>query len=472
MKIITLLAIFFLSFLQAGIFDKDVEFKYNKTDMQRKTPANKEYLLSYNNILEEVRTSVVNISTKKNIKLNRTYANPFFNDPFFNDFFRGFNNPRFSIPKEKVERALGSGVIVTSDGYIVTNTHVIDGADQIKVSIPDKKKEYDAKIIGTDPKTDLAVIKIDAKDLNAITFYDSDKAKLGDIVFALGNPFGVGETITQGMISATGRTSVGINEYENFIQTDAPINPGNSGGALINSAGSLIGINSAIISKSGGNVGIGFAIPSNMVERVSKILINDGKYTRAYLGVSISDITDDISNFYGTKDGALVTSVQENTPADKIGLKRGDLIISVDNKKIKSANQIRNTIGTYSPDSKIKIVFLRDKTKFTKEVKLGSNEDISYDNGYGVNYKGMKVEVLDEQLKKKLGISYNINGVYVSDVKEDSKSSKAGILRGDIIVQIENKEVSNIEEFKKATKSSGEKRIYLYRRGVITITVL
>ena len=472
MKITTLLIIFFLSFSHAGLFDKDIEFKDNKTDMKRKTPANKEYLLSYNNILEEVRTSVVNISTKKNIKLNNTYANPFFNDPFFNDFFRGFNNPRFNIPKERVERSLGSGVIVTSDGYIVTNNHVIEGASQIKISIPDNKKEYDARIIGTDPKTDLAVIKIDEKNLNAITFYDSDKAKLGDIVFALGNPFGVGQTITQGIISATGRTSIGINEYENFIQTDAPINPGNSGGALINSAGNLIGINSAIISKSGGNVGIGFSIPSNMVERISKILINDGQYTRAYLGVSISDVTDEISNFYGTRDGALITSVQKGTPANKAELKRGDLIISIDSKKIKSANHLKNTIASYTPDNKIKINFLRNKTEFSKEIKLGSNEDLKYDNSYGFNYEGMKVEILNEQLRKKLGISSNINGVYVSDVKEDSKAFKSGILKGDIIIQIENKEISNIEEFKKEIKTSAEKRIYLYRRGVINITVL
>ncbi len=472
MKTIILTTILFISFLNAELFDKDVQFKYNKSDLKRKQPANNEYLISYNNILEKVRTSVVNISTKKNLKTNKSYANPFFNDPFFNQFFRDFNNPRFNIPKERVEQSLGSGVIVTQDGYIVTNNHVIDGADLIKVSIPGKKKEFDAKIIGTDEKTDLAVIKINAKNLNAITFYDSEEAKLGDIVFALGNPFGVGQTITQGMISATGRSSVGINEYENFIQTDAPINPGNSGGALINSAGNLIGINSAIISKSGGNVGIGFAIPSNMVERIAKSLIDDGEYTRAYLGVSISDINEDLSNFYGTKDGALVTEVQEGTAARKVGLKRGDLIVSIDNKKIKSANQLRNIIGTYHPKSKVTIKFLRNKKEFVKQIKLGSSKESNYDSGFGLTYKGMKIEALDETLKKRLGISSIINGVYVADVKKDSRASNAGILQGDIIVQIENKEISNIEEFKKAMKSSSEKRIYLYRRGAINITVL
>lgn len=472
MKAILFSSILFFSLLNAGLFDKDVEFKYNKLEMKRNQPANKEYLLSYNNILEEVRTSVVNISTKKNLKLNRTYANPFFNDPFFNEFFKGFNNPLFNIPKERVERSLGSGVIVTKNGYIVTNNHVIDGADQIKVYIPGKKKEYDAKIIGTDKKTDLAVIKIEAKDLNAITFYDSDEAKLGDIVFALGNPFGVGQTITQGMISATGRSTIGINEYEDFIQTDAPINPGNSGGALINSVGNLIGINSAIISKSGGNVGIGFAIPSNMVAKVAKTLINDGEYIRAYLGVSISDINEEISTFYNMKDGALVTGVEEGTPASKLGLKRGDLIIAIDNKKIKSANQLRNTIGTYSPKTSVSIKFLRNKKEIIKQVKLGSKKDSTYDSSFGFNYMGMKIEALDETLKRKLGISLNINGVYVSEVKENTKASHAGILKGDIILQIENKEVSNIEEFKNAVNSSSQKRIYLYRRGAINITVL
>jgi serine protease Do len=229
--------------------------------------------------------------------------------------------------------ASGSGVIISTNGYIVTNNHVVAGADEIKVGIAGDKKEYTAKLVGTDAKSDVAIIKIEAKNLNAVTFYNSDKVKVGDVVFALGNPFGVGETITQGIVSATGRSGIGIVEYEDFIQTDASINPGNSGGALINSAGHLIGINSAIISRTGGNVGIGLAIPSNMVTSIATQLIDTGKYTRAYLGVSISDVNEDMSSFYDNNYGGLIISIEENSPAAKAGLKRGDLIISINGKK-------------------------------------------------------------------------------------------------------------------------------------------
>ena len=460
------------SIMYAGLFDKNFEFQKSQNELKREFPTQEKYLLSYNNILEEVRTSVVNISTKKNVKVRNGYANPFFNDPFFRDFFRGFGNPNFNVPQKRVQQSLGSGVIISEDGYIVTNNHVIEGADEITVTIPNLKKDFDAKIIGTDEKSDLAVIKIDSKDLNAIKLYDSNKVKLGDVVFALGNPFGIGQTITQGMVSATGRSSVGIVEYENFIQTDAPINPGNSGGALINSAGYLIGINSAIISKSGGNVGIGFAIPSNMVEKIVKILINDGEFIRAYLGVSIADVQDNLSKFYGKNAGAVVTSVQKDTPAEKIGLKRGDLIISVNNTKIDSAASLKNIIGTFKANEKVKIEYLRNKNLISQEVKLGSSDDATYESGFGMDYKGMQVEPLSENIKKELGIPKYISGVYISEIKENSIASKKGIEKGDIIIQIENNEISNLKDFKEAIKNNSEKRFYINRRGNIYILVM
>lgn len=463
-------ALILSTFLFAGLFDNNFEFKEAQNDIKREFPTQDKILLSYNNVLEKVRTSVVNISTKKSVKVRGGYANPFFNDPFFRDFFRGFNNPTF--PQNRVQQSLGSGVIISEDGYIVTNNHVIEGADEIKVTIANMKKEFDAKVIGTDEKSDLAVIKIDAKNLNAIKLYDSEKVKLGDVVFALGNPFGIGQTITQGMVSATGRSSVGIVEYEDFIQTDAPINPGNSGGALINSAGYLIGINSAIISKSGGNVGIGFAIPSNMVKSIVKVLIDDGEFIRAYLGVNISDVNDSLSSFYGKKIGAVVTAVQDDSPAYKIGLKRGDLIIAVNDRQVSSASALKNIIGSFKANEKVKIQYLRDKKLYSKEVKLTSSKNANYDSGFGTSYKGMKVEPLDENLRKKLGLSNSIKGVFVAEIKEDSKAYKAGIVKGDILIQIENKEISNIEDFKKATKGSTQKRVYIYRRGMINITVL
>ncbi len=449
-----------VSFLHAN---DAVKFKYADTDMKRETPTNQEYILSYNNVLKNVMPSVVNISTKTSIADNAIQINPFFRD-FFHQYGQG------KIPKERIERSLGSGVIISSDGYIVTNNHVIDGADEIKVTLKDDKKEYDAKVIGKDAKSDLAIIKIDAKDLHAITFYNSDDVKVGDIVFAIGTPFGVGETITQGIVSATGRSSMGIVEYEDFIQTDASINPGNSGGALINSAGYLIGINSAIISRSGGNVGIGFAIPSNMVTSIAPQLIEKGKYSRAYLGVSIANINEDMSNFYNNRYGALVTGVQEDTPAQKAGLKRGDLIVGVNNKTVQSASELKNTIGSFPPEKKVTITFLRDKELKTIDVKLASQVKQLAANGF--EYKGMTLEPLSKLTKQQLGINANIKGVMVVKVAQNSEASYANVARGDIVIQIEDTEIHNLQEFQKAVQNNNKKRIYIYRQGYVFPVVL
>ncbi len=471
MKHLVWIGLFSFSLLNAGLFDKPVTFKHADAAMQRKYPTQQEHILSYNNVLEKIRTSVVNISTEKSIK-GGGYANPFLDDPFFREFFKGFGDPGLNIPQERIQRSLGSGVIVSDDGYIVTNNHVVEGADTIKVSIAGEKREYDAKLIGTDAKSDLAVVKIDAKGLNAITFYDSDRVKIGDVVFALGNPFGVGETITQGIVSATGRSSVGIVEYENFIQTDASINPGNSGGALVNSAGYLIGINSAIISRSGGNVGIGFAIPSNMAENIAKALIGEGKVTRAYLGVSISDVSDELSSFYDKRSGALVTSVEKGTPAEKAGLKRGDLIIAVDGKEVGSSAALRNMIAAKAPGTKITLRFLRDKAAYERSVTLGSLEQKSAASSYGYGYKGMRVEPLTSENRKAAGIPAAVEGLYVAEVKEKSAAQRAGIVEGDLVIQVENEEITSVETFKKAVEGTGKKRLYLYRRGLILAVAL
>lgn len=461
MKKLFLLSLITLTFVYAK---SGVEFKYAPKTIEREHPTNQNRILSYNNILENVRTSIVNISIKKEVSSAGLNANPFFNDPFFREFFRGYGD----IPQERIEKSLGSGVIVSEDGYIVTNNHVVDGANQIIVNIAGGKKEYEAKLIGKDEKSDLAIIKIEAKDLNAVTFFDSDKVKVGDVVFALGNPFGVGETITQGIVSATGRSGVGIVEYEDFIQTDASINPGNSGGALINSAGHLIGINSAIISKSGGNVGIGFAIPSNMVTTVATSLIESGKYTRAYLGVNISDIDDDMSAFYDDNYGALVTGVEDNSPASKAGLKRGDLIITVNGKKIASASELKNAIGSYSPSKVVNIKYLRDKKINSVNVTLGAPEDKIASGEY--EYKGIKLAQISQMHKQQLNI--NISGVIVVSVDENSEAYKIGMRKNDIIVQVENSEIANLEDFKKATASKEKKRVFVYRRGSIYAVVL
>lgn len=452
--------------LGSSLLLSNVEINYaEKLPRQDATTSN--VLLSYSGILEKTRKTVVNIATQKSVSQNN-YMNPFMSDPFFREFFRGFDDSK--VPQERVERSLGSGVIISKDGYIVTNNHVVEGADKIVVNLAGEQKEYEAKLIGKDPKSDLAIIKIDAKNLQAISFYDSDDVKVGDVVFALGNPFAVGETVTQGIVSATRRSSVGIVEYEDFIQTDASINPGNSGGALINSAGYLIGINSAIISKSGGNVGIGFAIPSNMVNKVATALIENGEFKRAYLGVRISDVSDDMSLFYDGAFGALITSIEEGTPAEKAGLKRGDLILKVDNKEVKSASELKNAIGSYAPDAKITLEILRDKKIITKKVNLTTQ--IAKIENSSTSYKGISVAELTLPNKQEYGVSDTIQGVVVTEVKKDSKAQTLGIFAGDVIVQIENKEIKNLKDFQKATKNEDKKRIYIYRRGAIFAIVL
>ena len=452
--------------LGSSLLLSNVEIHYaEKLPRQDATTSN--VLLSYSDVLEKTRKTVVNIATQKSVSQNN-YMNPFMSDPFFREFFRGYEDSR--VPQERVERSLGSGVIISKDGYIVTNNHVVDGADKIVVNLAGEQKEYEAKLIGKDPKSDLAIIKIDNKNLQAISFYDSEDVKVGDVVFALGNPFGVGETVTQGIVSATRRSSVGIVEYEDFIQTDASINPGNSGGALINSAGYLIGINSAIISKSGGNVGIGFAIPSNMVNKVATALIQNGEFQRAYLGVRISDVSEDMSLFYNGAFGALVTSIEEGTPAEKAGLKRGDLILKVDKKEVKSASELKNTIGSYAPDAKITLEILRDKKIITKNVNLSTQ--IAKVENSSTSYKGISVAELTLSNKQEYGVNDSIKGVVVTEVKKDSQAQTLGIFVGDVIVQIENKEIKNIKDFQKATNNEDKKRIYIYRRGAIFAIVL
>ncbi len=463
-KLLTAILLFY-GFLYA----QSIDFQNANGSKARKYPSNQEYILSYNNVLKDVRNSVVNISIQKNIKTNPHFGQ-FFNDPFFRQFF-GNRIPQ-QIPQERVQRALGSGVIVSKNGYIITNNHVIDGADKITVTIPGDKKEYEAKLIGRDAKSDIAVIKIDKNDLTPVRFFDSDKVKVGDLVFAIGNPFGVGETVTHGIVSAIGRNSMGIEEYENFIQTDAPINPGNSGGALLNSSGDLIGINTAIVTRSGSSAGIGFAIPSNMVKKIAKQLIEKGEYKRGYLGVTITNVSSDMSSFYNGKFGALVTNVGKDTPAEKAGLKRGDLIIAVDGKKIDSASSLKNTIGTYQPGATVTLTYIRDKREYTTKITLAS-----YDNetplSFAQNeYKGASVEALTQTKKRQLGIASNVNGVLVVKVKPSSPAFDAGLMEGDIIIQINDFEIKSLSDFKRATARKGKKQVWIYRQGAIFAVVL
>ncbi len=414
-------------------------------------------VISYSSSIESSMKAVVNISTEKNVKQQSINNHPFFNDPFFREFFgRGQNK---NMPQERVERSLGSGVIVTNDGYIITNNHVIAEADKILVLLPNDSKEYQAKLIGSDPKSDLAVIKIEASNLAFLKFADSSQIKVGDVVFAIGNPFGVGETVTSGIISALDKNGVGINAYENYIQTDASINPGNSGGALVDSRGALVGVNTAILSKSGGNVGIGFAIPSNMTKKIAKELIENGKVTHGYLGVTTKDMTSDLKDFYLGKTGALVLEVQKGSPAQKAGLKRGDLIFAIDGENIKDAAALRNKIGLMGPNKKVTISYLRDKKEKKIVVSLENLDKV------------MKI-VADSKLFGGVSVEEQNGSVVVSSVEPSSKAQKIGFEKGDVIIQIEDFEIKTLQDLNEALETYKDKKRVYFERGNSTWMVV
>lgn len=429
-------------------------------------------ILSYNNSIKDAKKSVVNISTTKKTKQN-DQLNEMMQNPFFKEFF-GNKLPELK-QQERKSHSLGSGVIISKDGYIVTNNHVVEGAEEIVVTLPNDEKEYKAKIIGQDPKTDIAVVKIEAKELHVAPFGDSSSLQEGDVVFAIGNPFGVGETITQGIISALNKNNVGLNQYENFIQTDASINPGNSGGALVDSRGALIGINSAILSKSGGNNGIGFAIPSNMVQKIATSLVESGKIERGFIGVSISDLTNDLKELYDNKQGALILMIEKNSPAEKGGLQISDLIIEVDGVKIKNSNELKNTIAAIAPDKTVSITYERDKKIKTTKVKLAKMENTKTLDETGTTnpIEGLTLMELSDKTKSQYQIQREIEGILVTEVKDNSKAEKIGFREGDIIVQVEQIRITSLKDFTAAFKenSKNKKRIIINRQNFRTILV-
>lgn len=452
-----------------SIYAAGINFQEADGDFKRVNPEfDKNVVLSYNSSIAEAKKSVVNISTTKTVSTKKIGFEDMFDDPFFKEFF-GRN---FAIPQEKQKSSsLGSGVIVSQDGYIVTNNHVVEDSDEIIVTLLESDKEYKAKIIGTDPKTDLAIIKIDASNLKAIKIADSSKVAEGDIVFAIGNPFGVGGSTTQGIISGLNKDNIGLNQYENFIQTDASINPGNSGGALVDSRGALIGINSAILSRSGGNNGIGFAIPSNMTKDIAKRLIEDGKIERGFIGVMISNLTQEQKDLYKNKNGALLSSVEKGHPADEAGLKRGDLIIKVEDKEIKSANDLKNVIGSYAPDKSVEVTYERGGKISTAKIKLaamdGGAAATSLKQNQTVN--GLSVSSIDDATRYRYKLPSDMGGVLVTDVKDGSDAQKFGFETGDIIIQVAEDTIKNIAEFNKAIANTKGKKtlVWVNRKGVI-----
>jgi serine protease Do len=412
-------------------------------------------------IAKQAQSAVVNIASikKRSGKSPGPTPSPFFDDPFFRRFFGEEFERRMPAPRQHQEHGLGSGVIVTPDGYIVTNNHVVEDMDELTVSLPDKRS-FKAKLVGSDPKTDVAVIKIDASHLPVLSWGDASQLQVGEMVLAIGNPFGLSQTVTMGIISAVGRANVGIVDYEDFIQTDAAINPGNSGGALVNLKGELIGINTAIFSQSGGNMGIGFAIPSNMAKSVMQKLIKHGQVVRGWIGVSIQDLTPDLATQFGVPDsqGALVADVLEDSPASYAKLERGDIIIAYNDTEIREPSQLRGLVADTSPGTTITLRLIRDKkhkdfsvtvgqlpAEIAKNGRLGSTGS----NGDHV-LAGITVENVSRRAER-FPLSRNDAGVVVSGVEAGSASERAGLRTGDVIREINRKAVRDVRDFERIT---------------------
>jgi serine protease Do len=421
--------------------------------------------------------SIVNISTTRLITSRDETPFDLFDDPFFKRFF-GDQFPQPNVPKEHKEQSLGSGVIVSEDGYIVTNNHVIEKAQEIKVLLSNKK-DYKAKLIGADPKTDIAVIKIDGKGLTPLPWGDSNKLKVGEIVFAIGNPFALNQTVTMGVISAVGRANVGIADYEDFIQTDAAINPGNSGGALINARGELIGINTAILSRTGGYQGIGFAVPSSMAKQVMDSLLKHKKVVRGWLGVSIQEVTSDLAEEFGVKDlkGALVSGVMKGSPAEKAGIKQGDVILQFNGKEIEDTGHLRNSVSQTPINTTVKVKLFRDKKEVDVEVqiaelpkKLAESSSRGQEQEEGSEEEssalaGLVVRELTPDLARRFGYDEQEKGVLVLKAESGSRVFEAGVRQGDIILQINQKNIASLDEYKKAASKIKKKdRILLLIR--------
>jgi serine protease Do len=453
-----------------NLWGKDAKLALNVDS----TPVNRTagLVASYAPVVKKAAPSVVNIYSTRII---RTQPNPLMSDPLFRQFFGGQFPDQ---PRTRNELSLGSGVIVSPDGYILTANHVVTGADEIKIAFgDDTKKEYTAKVIGTDPQTDVAVLKIDAKNLPAVTLGDSDQLEIGDVVLAIGNPFGVGQTVTQGIISALGRHGYGINgpmDYENFIQTDAAINPGNSGGALVDAEGRLIGINTWIASSSGGSEGVGFAVPVNVARRVMERLMSGGKITHAYLGITLQDMDADLAKEFNLPDqnGAIVNDVLPGSPAEKAGIKSGDVILAFNDKPVTDAHSLQLDVADCSPGTSASLKVIRNGHEKTLAVALaefhahnggasGDQNGTDADNSQTDALDGVKVTDLNPDARQQLNIPGNINGTLVTDVDADSNAAKAGLQEDDVIMEINRQPVTDADDAVKLSNDAKGDHILL-----------
>jgi Do/DeqQ family serine protease len=435
-------------------------------------------LVSFADAVDRVAPAVVTIRSSKRVREPEVF--PFSDSPLFRDLFGG-GNSRQRGGGTSVEHALGSGVIVRNDGYIITNHHVVDGAEDIKVELS-TNKVYSAKLIGSDAPSDLAVLKISADGLPVLQLGDSDQVRVGDVCLAVGNPLGVGESVTSGIISAKGRqTDLSTGSFEDFLQTDAPINQGNSGGALVNTRGELIGINSQIVSSNGGNIGIGFAIPSNMAKNVMSQLVEKGKVQRAMLGAGVQTLTNDLaaSMGLGGTRGVLVSSVSPGGPAEAAGVKQGDVVLKLNGKDMSDANTFRNTVAGMKPGTDVTLTVLRDGKTQDMHAKLGelsvprnsaNRESLAPDNSRG--RLGISAVPLTPDLASRIGARPGTHGVVVAEVEPGSSADQAGIEAGDVIQEINRQPVTSAADVQKALgRSGGRPPLLLINRSGQTIYV-
>jgi serine protease Do len=460
--------------------------------------------VSYAPIIKRTASSVVYVHSSKTIR--GADLSPFFNDPRFRRFFdipgapggaededgavrpsepgqggrtpranpkgnRKGANPRNRLP-DQTQQGLGSGVVITADGYILTNNHVIEGADEVKVSIGESTKRYVAKVVGRDSFADIAVLKIEAEGLTPAVFGDSEQLQVGDVVLAIGNPFGVGQSVSRGIVSALSR-GVGMGPIEDFIQTDAAINPGNSGGALLDTEGRVVGINSAILSESGGFAGVGFAIPINLARNIAEQLVNNGRVDRAFLGVAPQDLTEELTSQFGTEKGAIISEITPASPAEKAGLKTGDVITKIESTEIRDSRHLLLTIGQLKPESQVAVEYLRDGKKGKATARLARRpEQTVADNDATTPGKevgvlnGVGVGEITAQVRDQLQLPPRVKGALITSVEADSPSAKQGLREGDIILELDRKPVTNAEQAVKLSEEiKGPKVLVLIWRN-------
>ncbi len=425
------------------------------TAQERRLPQSQgELQLSYAPIVREVAPAVVNVYATT---LTRQNISPFANDPFFNRFF-GRNNPFQSRPRES--QSLGSGVIVDSSGVILTNSHVVSGATDIRIALTDGR-EYNVDLVLDDEKTDLAVLKIRDPDREfpALSFGDSDRLEVGDLVLAIGNPFGVGQTVTSGIVSALARTGVETSDYGFFIQTDAAINPGNSGGALVDMQGRLVGVNSAIFTRSGGSLGIGFAIPANMAKVVANAGLNGGEIIRPWFGVALQDINTDIADSLGLEapHGALIAEVAKDSPAEAAGLKSGDVIIAIDGLEVADSRAFNFRLATKQVGGTAEVTFIRQGQPQTVAVALKAYADGAPGQQVQISgntrFAGVIAQQLTPNLAQEYGMSFEAEGIVITDVAPNSPADAMGLRKGDVILSLNGEEMKDLDRFGKLASS-------------------